>query len=294
MLAFALALMTVPQTPAAGPIQDGILITPTPGRPPEPASTMPTISSRDHDERMAPVIKAQKASAARRARAVAKCASQPAADMVRRMDDIPASIRTDVIGDGSVAEPDAPIQHIGVSWFLQRPIRRLVRAERIGGRWFVWLQYGRFSADEDEVLWFAKKPHQSADEGDIWIRTNAFQGDPCAAIEAFRAGLVNPFREAVPLAYKDAASGIVFVVGRDGRRVTAIGPEGKILWDVDPFADGRLEPYRTAHPVITYIGRAPASAAGTAAGREIGISFSSSQFGTMRIADGSFRSFGQD
>ena len=56
----------------------------------------------------------------------------------------------------------------------------------------------------------------------------------------------------LPHTYKDEKSGMIFFVEVDGRHITAISPEGKILWRKDPHAD--LEDYRTDNPCIIFIG----------------------------------------
>src|SRR4051812_12323564 len=47
----------------------------------------------------------------------------------------------------------------------------------------------------------------------------------------------------LPTTFKDADSGIVFYVESDGRHVSAISPDGKILWSRDPFLDSHLAHY---------------------------------------------------
>ena len=39
---------------------------------------------------------------------------------------------------------------------------------------------------------------------------------------------------ALPHTYRDPDSGIIFYVETDGRHVSAINPDGKILWSRDP------------------------------------------------------------
>jgi|ERR1035441_7896693 hypothetical protein len=56
----------------------------------------------------------------------------------------------------------------------------------------------------------------------------------------------------VPHTYKDTESGIIFLVEADGRHITAISPDGRILWRKDPHAN--LENYRTDNPSIVKIG----------------------------------------
>lgn len=89
----------------------------------------------------------------------------------------------------------------------------------------------------------------------------------------------------LPHAYKDAESGIVFYVESDGRHISAISPEGKILWSRDPFADAHLPFYRTQTPRIVFIGRWRGCVA---------ISYSSTQSGNLDIKTGDFTFTGQD
>jgi hypothetical protein len=92
----------------------------------------------------------------------------------------------------------------------------------------------------------------------------------------------------LPFAYKDADSGLILFVERDGRHVTAINPDGKILWSRDPFADAHLEFYRTKTPRIAYIGPSRRGGFG------ISIAFDSSQFGRLDIKTGTFSFEGND
>jgi hypothetical protein len=99
-----------------------------------------------------------------------------------------------------------------------------------------------------------------------------------------------------PQVYRDTKSGTVFYVESDGRHVAAISKDGKLLWNKDPFKDGRLPLYRTKTPQIVYIGAAYDSVQISKRQRAefIAISFNSSQFGLLRISDGEFRFLGQD
>lgn len=86
----------------------------------------------------------------------------------------------------------------------------------------------------------------------------------------------------------DPKTRITYYLESDGRHVSAISPDGKILWQRDPFNDAGLWPYRVSKPVITYFEFAPDDKPGLAVG------FSSSQFGAMDFAKGSFAYGGQD
>jgi hypothetical protein len=89
----------------------------------------------------------------------------------------------------------------------------------------------------------------------------------------------------LPYAYKDTETGTVFYVESDGRHVSAISPEGKILWSRDPFADTHLPFHRTdTPPTIVFIGRERGS---------IAIKFSSSLFGNLEVKTGDFTHWGQ-
>ena len=59
--------------------------------------------------------------------------------------------------------------------------------------------------------------------------------------------------DAHPLAYKDPRTSITFYVESDGRHLSAIDKNGKLLWVKNPFEDSAGCPYRTARPVIRSI-----------------------------------------
>jgi hypothetical protein len=63
----------------------------------------------------------------------------------------------------------------------------------------------------------------------------------------------------LPHNYKDDDSGIIFRVESDGRHVTAINLDGKILWSKDTLADPHLESYRSNSAHIVYIHKADAN-----------------------------------
>ena len=101
-----------------------------------------------------------------------------------------------------------------------------------------------------------------------------------------------------PQAYKDADSGVIFYVESDGRHISAIGSDGRILWHRGPFADAHLEFYRTTTPRIIYIGksspRAEAYWATNGIPKVVGITYNSSQFGEIDAKTGDFKFGGQD
>lgn len=132
-----------------------------------------------------------------------------------------------------------------------------------------------------------------------------------------------------PSTYRDPESGIIFYFESDGRHLAAIDRTGKLLWVRNPFVDSDLCPYRSAHPYISWIGSPGGSfgrhylgpfkstpdakanaqvfkildekiARGIKVNRPkdgarfIGISFNSSQFGDVNIANGDFYFMGQN
>ena len=59
----------------------------------------------------------------------------------------------------------------------------------------------------------------------------------------------------LPHTYKDSESGISFYVENDGQHVSAINPDGKILWTKDTLAEPSLAFFRTNNAHIVYIRR---------------------------------------
>ncbi len=105
-----------------------------------------------------------------------------------------------------------------------------------------------------------------------------------------------------PLAYRDVKSEIIVYVESDGRHVTAISKEGKILWLKNPFQDAGLKPYRVDYPQIIYIGPPQKWMLQSLEDEDrenakyifIGIDFNSSQFGVINLSNGQFTFMGQD
>src|SRR5689334_19888463 len=60
-----------------------------------------------------------------------------------------------------------------------------------------------------------------------------------------------------PQAYRDPSVPVVYYVESDGRHVSAIGLDGKVLWNRDPFEDAGVKPYRVPKPLIVFIGKPP-------------------------------------
>jgi len=103
----------------------------------------------------------------------------------------------------------------------------------------------------------------------------------------------------VPKVIRDAKTKIIFYLESDGRDISAIGPDGKLLWSRDPFVDSNQTSYRLKRPLICYFDFVdPAwwkihSRLG-AADDFIGVNFNSSQFGVIKKETGDFIFFGQE
>ncbi|MGA7631783.1 MAG: hypothetical protein WCB11_13535 [Terriglobales bacterium] len=99
-----------------------------------------------------------------------------------------------------------------------------------------------------------------------------------------------------PQVYKNPSSGTLFYVETDGRHVSAISSEGKLLWSKDPFKDAHLPFYRTEKLQIIHIGPAPKGVHphGEESSKFVSIVFNSSQSGLLRMSNGDFEFLGQD
>jgi len=108
----------------------------------------------------------------------------------------------------------------------------------------------------------------------------------------------------LPHICKDADLGVIFYVESDGRHVTAISPEGRILWCRDPFSGAHLEHYRTDTPRIVLIDEIAGddephqwivkAMASKGISKFICITFNSSQCGCLDFKTGDFTFLGQN
>jgi len=132
-----------------------------------------------------------------------------------------------------------------------------------------------------------------------------------------------------PFAYLDPGSGVTFQVEGDGRHLSAKDARGNLLWIRNPFVEGNLCPYRSAHPFISWVGPQSGDfgnyhldpwtpppddkanaltfkfvnsmidgglkiARPKRGDRFVGLSFNSSQFGYVNIRNGDFYLGGQN
>jgi hypothetical protein len=217
-----------------------------------------------------------------------RCPTGRAVVSVGSLADLPDDMRRDVQTGGRVADLGKPYFDFDHVMNGSLPVRRLAQAGYSADRWYAWIETG-LPGLGNEILGFAR------DGKNGWRRIAELSGDPCKAIDAVLAGVGTPsLAQGDVQIYKDPGSGSLFVVGRDGRHLTAIGPDGKVRWDVDPFEQAGLDPYRSNRPMIVRIGSAPAGLKDIRQSDFIAIAYDSSQFGIVRIADGSFEFLGQD
>ena len=97
-----------------------------------------------------------------------------------------------------------------------------------------------------------------------------------------------------PVAYVDKKLQAVFYAETDGRHLSAIAFDGRILWTRSPFVDAKLEPYRMAEPKIIRIGAPLPWMIKGAKGSFVAITFESTQFGLVDVKSGDFTFLGQD
>jgi hypothetical protein len=93
-----------------------------------------------------------------------------------------------------------------------------------------------------------------------------------------------------PQVYRDPKSGTLLYLETDGRHLAAIAPDGKLLWNRDPFMDAHVPFYRFKYPKVVDIRAiAPASyPEEREPNKFVAISLANSQFGWLRISDGEF------
>ena len=116
-----------------------------------------------------------------------QCPIRYATTLVSRFADLPDKIRSDILKDGKIADPDQPFEPYDSISDPDLPFRRLVMAGQSGVRWFVWIDHGGFNRHFDVIgfsqLWEKRDTFR-------WYRSAELQGDPCIAINAFLDGVV--------------------------------------------------------------------------------------------------------
>lgn len=111
------------------------------------------------------------------------------------------------------------------------------------------------------------------------------------ATEVARLGVTLPMTQILePKALVHPTTHATYYLESDGRTVTAISPEGKILWHRDPLRDAGIGPYRVAKPVIISFNFADK----TDQPKALSIGYNSSQFGMLDLATGKFEFHGQN
>ena len=114
------------------------------------------------------------------------------------------------------------------------------------------------------------------------------------AAEQYVAHETVPYRG--PTAYVDKKLGVVIYAESDGKHLSAIDLEGRVLWTRSPFSDAHLKPYRVAEPRIVHV-YAPLPWMLEGAKKTdafVALEFESTQFGVVDLGSGKFFSLGQD
>ena len=112
--------------------------------------------------------------------------------------------------------------------------------------------------------------------------------------EPYVAHATEPYRG--PVAYVDKKLQLVLYAETDGKHLSAVNFEGRVLWTRTPFADAHLEPYRVAEPrIINIYTPLPWMLEGKKGkGAFVALEFESTQFGLVDLKSGKFFSLGQD
>ena len=114
------------------------------------------------------------------------------------------------------------------------------------------------------------------------------------AAEPFVAHATEPYRG--PVAYVDKKLQLVVYAETDGKHLSAIDFDGRVLWTRSPFVDAHLKPYRVAEPRIVHVyAPLPWMLEGAKKGTAFAaVEFESTQFGVVDLKSGQFFSLGQD
>jgi hypothetical protein len=114
------------------------------------------------------------------------------------------------------------------------------------------------------------------------------------AAEPFVARATEPYRG--PVAYVDKKLQLVVYAETDGKHLSAIDFDGRVLWTRSPFVDAHLKPYRVAEPRIIHVySPLPWMLEGAKKGMAFAaVEFESTQFGLVDLKSGQFFSLGQD
>jgi len=97
-----------------------------------------------------------------------------------------------------------------------------------------------------------------------------------------------------PVAYADKKLQIVFYAESEGRHLSAIDFDGRVLWTRNPFVDAQLKPYRVAEPRIISIYPPLPWMVADQKRSFIAIQFESTQVGVVDVKSGDFVLLGQD
>jgi hypothetical protein len=111
-------------------------------------------------------------------------------------------------------------------------------------------------------------------------------------MEAYRRDILRSMY--FPIRITDTQTGNTYEVQKDRRTIIAKDKGGKILWKINPFVDGKLQPYRFKHPIIEYFGMPFTPLKSEARHRTLQVSFNSTQSGGIDINNGAFAWWGQD
>jgi hypothetical protein len=98
-----------------------------------------------------------------------------------------------------------------------------------------------------------------------------------------------------PVAYVDKNLHVLVYAETDGKHLSAIDFDGRILWTRSPFADARLKPYRVADPrIVQLYAPLPWMLDGAKGKAFVALEFESTEVGLVDLKSGTFFSLGRD
>ncbi len=125
--------------------------------------------------------------------------------------------------------------------------------EDLAGR--VEISAARAAVNKHNCREIAPKSEIFTDASAYIVRTLRFRTD-CSSPALLPSEVpLGPGRPGTRIAYLDGETNTSLHVASDGRQLTAMNSDGKVLWVRDPFSDNNLCPYRSERPIISYMAR---------------------------------------
>ena len=144
-------------------------------------------------------------------------------------------------------------------------------------------------------IFFSQQPVVADETTDSGTRKHPLRGE--------HGLLFDNYDETIePITYKVPDLDVILYVESNGRRISAMDSQGKVLWSFDPYEKSAWKPYRMAKPVVRGLGRGEYWEDFLRRNRQfvddpgpfVSISYSSSQFGVLNVKTGKMFFLGRD